>query len=125
MDGRRGESSLFLRVDYPDEDLRRRIESFLRSRHFSALRNLEVGVTSGVVTLKGEVGSFYEKQVALDTCRRVAGVLCTVDQLLVEQRQPSVSAHRSGVSAVKAGAVEPGGAARRLEFPTQTGVSSF
>jgi hypothetical protein len=32
MDGRRGESGLFIRVDYPDDDLRKRIESFLRSR---------------------------------------------------------------------------------------------
>jgi len=77
-------TELQLRVDYPDEDLRRRISSFLGSRHFPAFRRLEVSVLAGAVTVRGQVGSYYEKQVALDTCRRVAGVLCTIDQVEVE-----------------------------------------
>lgn len=125
MDVRTGESGLCIRVDYPDDDLRKRIESFLRSRHFAALRNLEVRVASGVATLKGDVSSFYEKQVALDACRRVAGVLCTVDQMQVEQRQEMALPTRSPSPAIKAGNVTPGGAAQRIEFPSQAGVSSF
>lgn len=126
MDGRRGESGLCIRVDYPDDDLRKRIESFLRSRHFSALRNLEVCVAAGVATLKGEVGTFYEKQVALDACRRVAGVLCTVDRMQVEQRPESVGLVRTpDLSAIRAGYVPPGGETSRVEFPSKTGVGSF
>ncbi|MFM7115480.1 MAG: BON domain-containing protein [Planctomycetota bacterium] len=126
MDARRGESGLFIRVDYPDDDLRKRIESFLRSRHFSALRNLEVSVAGGVATLKGEVGSFYEKQVALDACRRVAGVLCTVDQMQVEQRlESAVPSRANALAGIKAGHVTPGGSTSRVEFPLQSGVGSF
>lgn len=126
MERRRGESGLLIRMDYPDDDLRKRIESFLRSRHFSALRSLEVCVAGGVATLKGEVGSFYEKQVALDTCRRVAGVLCTVDHMQVEQRLESAVSSRANVlPEIKAGHVAPGGVSSRVEFPSQSGVGSF
>ncbi|MFM7737858.1 MAG: BON domain-containing protein [Planctomycetota bacterium] len=117
---------MFIRVDCPDDDLRKRIESFLRSRHFSALRNLEVSVAGGVATLKGEVGSFYEKQVALDACRRVAGVLCTVDQMQVEQRlESAVPSRANALAGIKAGHVTPGGSTSRVEFPLQSGVGSF
>lgn len=130
MDGRRGESGLCIRVDYPDDDLRKRIESFLRSRHFSALRNLEVRVAAGVATLKGEVGSFYEKQVALDACRRVAGVLCTVDQMQVEQRLDAAASPRGALPTIPAGSVSAasfsaGGSTVRVEFPAHSGISSF
>jgi hypothetical protein len=125
MEGRRGESGLCIRVDYPDDDLRKRIESFLRSRHLAALRNLEVSVASGVATIAGEVGSFYEKQVALDACRRVAGVRCTVDQMQVEQRQEAALTSLAGLPAIRAGNVPPGGAPPRVEFPAHSGVSSF
>ena len=125
MDARRGESGLCIRVDYPDEDLRKRVESFLLSRHFSALRNLEVCVEGGVATLKGEVGSFYEKQVALDACRRVAGVLCTVDQMHVEQRLESAVSSKPVLPVTRGGHIAPGAAVSRVEFPSQSGVSSF
>lgn len=92
MEKQRSHSGVLLRVDYPDEDLRRRIESFLCSRHFSSFRNLLVMVRGGVATLQGEVGSFYEKQVALDSCRRVAGVMSLDDQLQVAAERTAASA---------------------------------
>ena len=74
-----------LRIDYPDDDLRDRIQSYLSSRHFPAFRELEVEVDNGTVTLSGKVDSYYEKQVALNCCGRVAGVLQTVDDVEVAQ----------------------------------------
>jgi hypothetical protein len=120
-----------LRVDYPDEDLRRRISSYLGSRHFPAFRQLDVRVADGAVTLTGRVSSFYEKQVALDTCRRVAGVLSTIDQVQVEPPAtispplPTAAAIWGRMETVRAGRVEPGGSGSRLEFPVHVGVGVF
>lgn len=83
------ETHALIRVDYPDDDLRQRISRFLGSRHFPAFRNLEIDVRHGAVTLSGNVCSFYEKQVALNTCQRVAGVLSTVDQIQVDPTDSS------------------------------------
>ena len=77
------ESRARIRIEYPDDDLRQRISSFLGSRHFPAFRSLQVGVQNGSVTISGTVCSFYEKQVALDSCRRVAGVLSMIDRIVV------------------------------------------
>lgn len=71
------------RVDYPDEDVQVRVCSYLGSRHLDNLRRIDVEVLNGTVTLHGTVDSYYEKQIALSTCRRVAGVLSMVDQLSV------------------------------------------
>jgi osmotically-inducible protein OsmY len=118
-------TELQLRVDYPDEDLRRRISSFLGSRHFPAFRRLEVSVLAGAVTVRGQVGSYYEKQVALDTCRRVAGVLRTIDQVEVEAGDGAAARGRGGMEMVRAGCVEPGGAGCQIQFPIHSGVSAF
>ncbi len=74
-----------LRVDYPDDDLRDRVESFLFSRHFPGFRDLSVRVRDGNVTVTGEVGSYYEKQIAINSCRRVAGVLSVSDEIHVHE----------------------------------------
>lgn len=75
-----------IRIDYSDDDLQVRVAQFLKSRHFPAFRNLTVDVSHGSVTLSGNVQSFYEKQVALTSCQRVAGVLNLVDKVAVEFR---------------------------------------
>ena len=73
-----------IRVDYSDDDLQERVARFLTSRHFPAFRNIQVDVEHGTVTLSGRVFSFYEKQVALTTCQRVAGVLTLIDEIAVQ-----------------------------------------
>ena len=73
-----------IRVEYSDDDIRMRVSRFLSSRHFSGFRNISVNVRHGEVTLTGTVCSFYEKQVALTSCRRVAGVLNMVDKIVVD-----------------------------------------
>jgi osmotically-inducible protein OsmY len=58
-----------------DRDLERRVTSFLAARHVPGLRNLAVEAENGVVTVSGQVLTFYEKQLCNQCCRRVAGVL--------------------------------------------------
>ena len=66
-----------------DADLKRRVESFLFERHRAALRTVEVDVLHGAVVLQGRVNTFYEKQICLNCCQRVAGVLKLVDEIEV------------------------------------------
>lgn len=77
------DSMLNLRVDYPDPDLHARVHNFLCSRHLPAIRGLEIAVENGTVTLSGIVPTYYEKQVALNSCQHVAGVLALVDEIIV------------------------------------------
>ena len=67
----------------PDRDRERRVLNFLRSSRMPGLRNLEVEATSGTVTLRGTVNTFYEKQIGQQCCRRVGGVLKLVDAINV------------------------------------------
>lgn len=57
-----------------DRELENRIRSFLASLHHRNLLDLEISAENGQVTLQGRLGTFYEKQLALAGCRRVAGV---------------------------------------------------
>ena len=70
-----------IRIDYPDDDVRKRVSRFLYSQHFPAFRNLNIAVEHGSVRLTGEVRSFYEKQIALTSCQHVAGVLALIDEI--------------------------------------------
>ena len=79
-----------LRFDFPDTDVRKRVSNFLQNKNFPAFRNIKVVVHHGTVTLTGNVCSYYEKQVALNTCRRVAGVLAIIDKLDVAEQPPLV-----------------------------------
>ena len=80
-----------IRMDFSDEELQFRVKSFLHSRHFPGFENIEVGVENGAVTLHGALSSFYEKQVALSSCQRVAGVITLVDKIAVKPRPMALS----------------------------------
>lgn len=67
-----------------DQDLVRRVTSFLHSRSMPGLKRLSIEARHGTVTLSGRVRSFYEKQVATHSCRRVAGVRQLVDKVDVQ-----------------------------------------
>jgi len=72
-----------------DEDLERRVFQYLLDRRMPGLRQLSVRANGGTVTLRGAVGSFYEKQLCSHICRRVAGVIRLDDQVAVrEDRLP-------------------------------------
>jgi hypothetical protein len=78
-----GEKPVVQRFDGADadSDLQRRVKSYLRERHMPNLRNLQVEAQGGVVTLRGTVNSFYEKQLSQQCCRRVAGVVKLIDAI--------------------------------------------
>jgi len=66
-----------------DTDLQARVSCYLAGRRHWALRNLDVSSLNGTVTIKGVVESFYEKQLVVHCCQRVAGVLKLVDEVEV------------------------------------------
>ncbi len=76
-------TSATVQFAFADEDVCQRVYSYLSSRHFPRFRDLEIEVRRGVVTVQGTVGSFHERQVALNSCRRVAGVLELIDAIEV------------------------------------------
>jgi len=53
----------------PDDNLARRVRLLLRGSRYISLRSLQVCVEEGVVTLTGQVGTFYEKQLAQESVR--------------------------------------------------------
>ncbi len=66
-----------------DRDLERRVTAFLADRNVPALRRLGVRSHRGVVTLRGRVKTFYEKQLSGQSARRVAGVVDVIDAIQV------------------------------------------
>lgn len=66
-----------------ENKLEQRVTTYLWSRSRPSLRRLDVSADQGTVTLSGRVTSFYEKQLAINSCQRVAGVRQLVDQVEV------------------------------------------
>ncbi len=75
-----------VRIDFPNSELQFRVKSFLASRHFPGFEEIEVMAENGQVTLTGDVATYYEKQVAINSCQRVAGVITLIDNIAVEER---------------------------------------
>jgi osmotically-inducible protein OsmY len=69
-----------------DAELEERIRIFLDQRNVPSLRRLNVSAENGTVHLRGKVRSFYEKQLCLSCCKRVAGVMRVVDDIKVDKR---------------------------------------
>jgi osmotically-inducible protein OsmY len=74
-----------------EEDLLRRVKIFLAGRSMPALRRLKVTVEGNCVSLHGMVRTYYEKQLAVTCCQRVAGVINVVDGIEVENH-PHIAA---------------------------------
>lgn len=62
-----------------DHALASQITSQLAGTRRANLRQLAVDVSEGKVTLRGCVSSFYEKQIAIETCRTRAGAGWLID----------------------------------------------
>ena len=77
-----------------DRDLERRVTAFLADRNLPALRRLGVRSHRGVVTLRGQVRSFYEKQLGGQSARRVAGVIDVIDAIQVASDDSLLSCRR-------------------------------
>ena len=61
-----------------DRLLERQIAAQLAETRRPSLQRLSVDVEAGQVTLRGCVGSFYERQIAIQACRVLSGI----DQLI-------------------------------------------
>ena len=61
-----------------DRELQRRIRSFLSNRIPQSSR-LRIEADNGVVTVQGTHNSFYHKQLCINCCQRVAGVVQLID----------------------------------------------
>lgn len=67
-----------------ESDLKRRVTNYLWTQSVPALRWLVVEADGQSVTLHGIVRTFYEKQLAVHCCQRVAGVGQVVDAIAVQ-----------------------------------------
>ena len=67
----------------PDELLASQIVQQLAVTNRARLRRLSVAVRAGEVTLRGRVGSFHEKQIAIQACRALSGIDRLVDAVEV------------------------------------------
>jgi osmotically-inducible protein OsmY len=70
-------------MPHSDKDLERRVKNFLSRQHFPALRSVQVESDNGVVTIRGRLTSFHERQLCINCCQRVAGVARLNDQIEV------------------------------------------
>ena len=66
-----------------DRDLERRVINYLVGRQVPSLRQIAVEADRGTVTMRGRVYSFHHKQLCINCCTRVAGVVRLVDELIV------------------------------------------
>jgi len=66
-----------------NEDLRRRVVNYLFGHKMPSLRRIRVEADNGTVTLRGKVSTFYQRQLCINCCRRVAGVVQLVDRVEV------------------------------------------
>ena len=78
-----------------DRDLERRVKAFLADRNLPALRRLGVRSQRGVVTLRGRLRTFYEKQLSGQAARRVAGVIDVIDATEVASDASLLPAERA------------------------------
>ena len=84
-------SALHVDDSVNDQELEHRILNYLSSRNVPGLRRLRVAVHAGIVTLQGQVYTFYEKQLSIQCCQRVAGVLGLIDEVGVVAAAPGVA----------------------------------
>ncbi|MBL9122449.1 MAG: BON domain-containing protein [Planctomycetaceae bacterium] len=68
-----------------DSELAARVKNNLALQHIPGVRWLEVHAHHGVVTLRGRVQSFYNRQRCVHCSQHVAGVYSLIDQLEVTE----------------------------------------
>ena len=66
-----------------DAQLADRISRALQNHHLPSLRHVTVTVRGGTVELRGQVGSFYAKQLLQHSARRLAGDGRVIDEVSV------------------------------------------
>ena len=78
-----------------DLDLLRRATRFLQDRQPSLLGRVQLAAELGIVTVRGVVRSFYERQLVVACIRRVAGVRQVVDLLVVMDEARPLTSRRA------------------------------
>ncbi|MGE0533473.1 MAG: BON domain-containing protein [Pirellulales bacterium] len=68
-------------------DTLERVRLFLSANSMPALRRLQVDTNGDAIELRGQVPTFYEKQVATECARRVAGVIRVVNLIVVSAQR--------------------------------------
>ncbi len=71
------------RPNFGDRELEQQIVTSLRRHHVPSLRNVTVQASQGQVVLRGEVTSFYAKQLSQHSARRLAGDNHVIDEVSV------------------------------------------
>jgi osmotically-inducible protein OsmY len=66
------------------DELACRVSADLSASNFPRLRHVSVEAHWDTVTLRGELASFYERQIAVARAERVPGVTRVIDHLRVE-----------------------------------------
>jgi hypothetical protein len=66
-----------------DTELSRRILAALQDRHVPSLRNVKIEPQDGALFLRGQVHSFYAKQIAHHSARLLAGNIRVIDEISV------------------------------------------
>jgi osmotically-inducible protein OsmY len=64
-----------------------RVRTFLAQQHLPGLTKIEVEAHGDTVRLSGQVRTFYERQMAIASCKRVAGVRQIDDRLVSLSRK--------------------------------------
>jgi osmotically-inducible protein OsmY len=70
-------------IDPRERGLAECVQRSLRNARHQELRSVEVGVHEGLVTLKGNVETYYLKQLAQATAMQTAGVELVQNQIRV------------------------------------------
>jgi len=78
-----------------DEDLARRVRLFLAQQRLMKRAGLVIEARRGVVTIRGEVSTFHQRQLIVSAARRVAGATQIVDELQVDIPKVARAAARS------------------------------
>jgi hypothetical protein len=69
-----------------DRELQRRVSIYLANRRLPSSSRLRIEAKNGVVTVRGTHDSFYHKQLCINCCQRVAGVVRLIDATRVRSR---------------------------------------
>gem|GEM_PF-2803415 len=72
------------------------ITECLRAQTYPGMRSLSIDYSDGVVTLRGEVTTYYHKQVAQESVRRIAGIVTIVNLVDVRVAKPVTGFSQSG-----------------------------
>ena len=115
-----------------DTELEARITASLIGHHVPSLRNVSVEVLGDTVVLRGEVSSFYAKQLSHHSARRLAGDTPVIDEVRVLTpaafRDPRRPRFAAVVGAVLLLAALAGGCSRQaptLEVHPVTGQVTY